>query len=154
MKKTFLLLAIIAAFFTACRQNKTQEQQIDSLANTPDTTAAKAKTCYAYIKDKDTVSLSLITAGNAVAGDLNYNFYEKDKNAGTISGIVKGDTIIADYTFGSEGATSYRQVAFVKKGDQLLEGYGPTQETDGRRIFTDIAGLKFGDITLSVIPCK
>jgi hypothetical protein len=154
MKKTILLFTVLAGFFSACQQNKTTEQHIDSLAATPDTNASKAKTCYAYIKDKDTVSLSLIIAGNAVAGNLNYNFYEKDKNAGTIAGIIKGDTIIADYTFQSEGTTSYRQIAFIKKGDQLLEGYGPTQETNGRRVFTNLAGLKYGDITLSPIACK
>ncbi|AMQ00404.1 hypothetical protein AY601_3539 [Pedobacter cryoconitis] len=134
--------------------NKTTAQKVDSLATTPDTNASKAKVCYAYIKNKDTVSLSLITTGNAVAGNLNYNFYEKDKNAGTITGIIKGDTIIADYTFQSEGSTSYRQIAFVKKGDQLLEGYGPTQEADGRTVFTNLAGLKYGDITLSPVACK
>ena len=154
MKKTILSSTILAGLFAACQQNKTTEQKIDSLATTPDTNASKAKACYVYIKDKDTVSLSLITAGNAVAGSLNYNFYEKDKNAGTIAGIIKGDTIIADYTFQSEGSTSYRQVSFIKKGDQLLEGYGPTQEADGRRVFTNIAGLKYGDITLSPVNCK
>ncbi|WP_367865499.1 hypothetical protein [Pedobacter sp. WC2423] len=154
MKKTILSLTILAGLFAACQQNKTPAQKIDSLATTPDTNTSKAKACYVYIKDKDTVSLSLITAGNAVAGSLNYNFYEKDKNAGTIAGIIKGDTIIADYTFQSEGSTSYRQVAFVKKGDQLLEGYGPTQEADGRTVFTNLAGLKYGDITLSPVNCK
>ncbi|KIO77249.1 hypothetical protein TH53_10390 [Pedobacter lusitanus] len=154
MKNIILSITVLAGLMTACRSNSTTEQKIDSLAAAPDTSVSKAKTCYAYIKNKDTVSLSLNMAGNAVAGNLNYNFYEKDKNSGTISGIVKGDTIIADYTFNSEGKTSYRQVAFVKKGDQLLEGYGPTQETDGRRVFTNLAGLKFGDITLSAIACK
>jgi len=150
MRRTILLFAILTGFFVACKPNKMQEQK----AGKSETDATKAKTCYSYIKDKDTVTLSLVTAGTAVAGDLNYNFYEKDKNAGTISGIIKGDTIIADYSFQSEGSTSYRQVAFVRKGDQLLEGYGPTQESDGRRVFTNLAGLKFGDITLSKTTCK
>jgi len=113
------------------------------------------KSCYAYIKNKDTVSLSLTKAGNAVTGELNYNFYEKDKNSGTIAGVIKGDTIIADYTFNSEGVSSVREVIFIKKGDVLAEAYGPVVEKSGKTVFTDKTKLKFDDhVKLAPIPCK
>jgi len=154
MKRSIVLLTVIAGFIAAC-QNKTPEQRIDSLATAPDTTAMADKSCYAYIKNKDTVSLSLTKAGNAVTGELNYNFYEKDKNSGTIAGVIKGDTIIADYTFNSEGISSVREVIFIKKGDVLAEGYGPAEEKSGKTVFTDKTKLKFDDyIKLSPIPCK
>jgi len=154
MRKSILSLALLAGFFAAC-QNKTPEETADSLATTPDTTMAPAKTCYAYIKNKDTVSLSLNSVGGDLTGNLNYNFYEKDKNEGTIAGIVKGDTIIADYTFNSEGTSSVRQVVFLKKDNQLIEGYGPAEEKGGKTVFTDLSKLKFGDaVVLSEIDCK
>ena len=154
MKRIILLFTVVAGFLMSC-QTKTTEQTIDSLAASPDSAAASKQSCYAYINDKDTVSLSFITAGNAIAGNLNYNLFEKDSNAGTIAGLIKGDTVIADYTFRSEGTTSYRQVVFLKKGDQLLEGYGPSEQADGKTKFTSLAKLKFGgSIVLSAIDCK
>ena len=154
MKKSILLLTVLAGCLAAC-QNKTPEQKIDSLANQPDTVAAKSRACYASIKGKDTVTLSYMIAGNTIAGKMNYTLFEKDRNSGTINGTVKGDTIIADYTFTSEGRTSVRQVAFLKKGDQLLEGYGPTEEKGGKIVFTNPAGLKYVDaVTLKVTDCK
>jgi len=154
MKRSILLLTVVAGFIAAC-QNKTPEQKIDSLATAPDTTVIADKACYAYIKNKDTASLSMTKAGNAVTGQLDYNFYEKDKNAGTIAGVIKGDTIIADYTFNSEGTSSVREVIFIRKGDQLAEGYGPMEEKGGRTVFTDKSKVKFGDyILLSPIECK
>lgn len=154
MKKSIVLLTVLAGCLAAC-QNKTPEQKIDSLANQPDTVAAKSRVCYASFKSKDTITLSYTIAGNAIAGKLNYAIFEKDRNTGTIAGLIKGDTIIADYTFSSEGKTSVRQVVFLKKGDQLLEGYGPTEEKDGKIVFTDPAGLKYVDaLSLKLTDCK
>lgn len=154
MKRSVLLFVTLTGCFTAC-QNKSPEQKIDSLATATDTSAVKTRTCYAYIKNKDTVLLSFNTAGHTIAGSLSYNLFEKDKNSGTVSGLIKGDTIIADYTATGEGMTSVRQVAFLKKGDQLLEGYAPTVEKNGKWIFTGTSELKFGaSLVLSAIPCK
>ena len=154
MKKSILLFAAIALCFTAC-QNKGPEQKIDSLAKATDTGAVKTTACYAYIKNRDTVLLSFNTAGHTIAGSLSNNLFEKDKNSGTIAGLVKGDTIIADYTSTGEGMTSVIQVAFLRKGDQLLEGYAPTVEKNGKLVFTNINALKFGaSLVLSAIPCK
>jgi hypothetical protein len=41
----------------------------------------------------------------SVVGNLCYRFFEKDKNDGTVIGKLQGDTLIADYTFMSEGVT-------------------------------------------------
>ncbi len=152
MKRSILWLTALAGCIVAC-QGKNPEQNTQTTKT--DAAASGPKTCYAYIKDKDTVMLSYTVAGNAVTGKFNYKLSEKDKNTGDISGLVKGDTIIADYTFNSEGRTSVRQVAFLKKGNQLLEGYGPTEEKDGKIAFTDVNGLKFVDaITLMLTDCK
>lgn len=154
MRKSILILVAVAGCFAAC-QNTSTEQQIDSLATAPDTSTTPGQACYTYIKNRDTVSLTFTTAGHEIAGKLSYNLYEKDKNSGTVSGMIKGDTIIADYTATGEGTTYISQVAFLKKGDQLLEGYGPSEEKNGKRVFTNKAALKFGEaIVLSAAPCK
>jgi hypothetical protein len=152
--KKYIVFAFITGLLASCQQ-KTPEQAVDSLATAPDTTAANTKKCYAYIKNRDTVSLTMNEVGNAVTGDLNYNLFEKDKNMGTIAGIVKGDTVIADYTFNAEGTKSVRQVVFLKKDGQLVEGFGPATEKDGKSVFTKLSALEFGDaIILSPVPCK
>lgn len=154
MKNSIVLITLIAGLMMAC-QTKSPEETADSLATVPDTTTHNGKFCYGFIKNKDTVSLSMTRVGHQVTGDLNYNYYEKDKNTGTISGQIKGDTLLADYTFMSEGLTTVRQIAFLMKGDQLTEGYGDSEEKNGRYMFKNTSTLNFSEgTTLSAIDCK
>lgn len=154
MNRSILILSAAAMIAAAC-QSKTTEEKIDSLAKSPDTVSSQSKACYAYTKNRDTVTLSYTIAGNTIAGEFSNNLFEKDKNSGQINGMIKGDTIIADYTAKGEGVTSIRQVAFLKKGDQLLEGYGDTEEKDGKMVFTKIHELKFvSAIGLTAVDCK
>lgn len=101
---------------------------------------------------KDTILMNLTMKGNQIlSGKLIYNFYEKDKNEGTLIGELKGDTLLADYTFMSEGISSVRQVVFLKKGGTYIEGYGDVvEDASGKVIFKDRKQLKFdGKIILS-----
>jgi len=60
-----------------------------------------------------------------------------------------------NYTFQSEGKTSIREVAFLKKGDQLAEGFGDVEEVKGKTKFKDLSKLKFdGLMTFDNIDCK
>lgn len=156
MKSIFPILGLIALLMASCQggtEKKTQAK-IDSTIVT-NATGPFAVQCYQYIKNRDTATLSLKTEYNKVTGTLGYNLYGKDKNAGSIAGIVKGDTIIANYTFQSEGKTSIREVAFLKKGDQLAEGFGDVQEVKGETKFKELNNLKFdGSMTFDKIDCK
>jgi hypothetical protein len=58
---------------------------------------------------------------------------------------MKGDTLLADYFFLSEGTRSIRQVAFLKRGNSLLEGYGNIEEQNGKTVFKKDKGLSFGN---------
>ena len=71
--------------------------------------------------------------------------FEKDKNNGIFEGELHGDTLIAEYTFTSEGKESIRQVAFLKKGNQLFEGFGDMEDKNGKMMFKNISTLKFGE---------
>lgn len=112
-------------------------------------------TCYTYIKGKDTATLSLLFSGEVATGALDYKWFEKDKSAGNIVGELRGDTLIVDYTFKSEGATSVRQVAFLKKGDHYLEGFAAVVQKDGKTEFTDLSQLDFSNgLAFTPSPCK
>lgn len=106
--------------------------------------ASKAEsTCYRYVNNKDTVILKTKTLNGLVTGTLIYNLYEKDKNTGTIEGKMDGEILLADYTFNSEGTTSERPVAFKKEGNNLIEGFGETENKNGKIIFKNIDSLNY-----------
>lgn len=161
MKRVYLLFAM-AAGLTACSSENTDSNKGDSTELiAEDTTftatnppAANSTDCYQYVNNKDSVVLKLKVAGEEVTGDLNYNWFEKDKNKGTLAGEMKGDTLIAEYLFDSEGTRSVRDVVFLKKGGQLYEGYGKSTEKGGKMTFEDRSKLKFDAIVLSKVPCN
>lgn len=155
MKNIFAILAI--ALFASCQGGtaKKTRAKIDSAIVSNASTPKNAVACYQYIKNRDTATLTLKTAGNEVSGSLGYNLYEKDKDSGTFKGIVKGDTLIADYTFHSEGKISVRQIALLKQDNKLIEGFGDVEEIKGNVKFKDISQLKFDNsIVFSKIDCK
>lgn len=101
--------------------------------------------CFVGAVGQDTVLLTFMLDGAIVTGDLAYNFYEKDRNTGTIEGELRGDTLFADYTFESEGLESVREVVFLKQDDNWVEGYGDMEEQNGKMVFTTPSSLTFGD---------
>ncbi|MGM9475401.1 hypothetical protein ACS5PU_03180 [Pedobacter sp. GSP4] len=157
MKNIIPVLGLAALLMASCQGGTAKKTQakIDSTIVTNAEAAPNSVECYQYIKNRDTATLSFKSDDNKVTGTLGYNLYEKDKNAGTIAGVVKGDTIIANYTFQSEGQTSVREVVFLKKENQLIEGFGDIREVKGETKYKDVNKLKFdGSIAFGKIDCK
>jgi len=154
MRTQILVSLIFLAVMISCKKAETTDAVF-----TPENEASVAeitgKGCYEFIKGKDTVTLSLVQNSNNVNGELDYHWAEKDRNRGTISGIFIGDTLFADYTFMSEGLTSVREIAFVKKGNSLVEGFGDVVEKDRKQVFTNPKKLNFdGGILLIKTDCN
>jgi len=163
MKKSLVLLTGIALLVSACNSSNTTSNDADSTSVTSvDTTLTpavpaqvKVTDCYIYIKNRDTVKLKLNTENEELTGDLSYNLFEKDSNKGTIAGEIKGDTILAEYTYDSEGMRSTREIVFLKRDGKLYEGFGDVEEKSGKTVFKNRAKLKFEDaIILSLTECK
>lgn len=147
MKKIFLTLITCICILTSCRNEPKQ---------TPEQLPAPVgiAQCYPYTTDKDTVSMKLTLVGNEVTGDLAYNYFEKDKNKGTLRGVMSGDTLFATYTFASEGIESSREVAFLKKDNDLVDGYADVQEKNGMMVFASKTSLDFSSkIILKLVDC-
>jgi len=163
MKRSFFFLGLAAVLFGACtseNKNKTAADSSELIAEDTTFTATKAPSsavraeCYRYINNRDTVAMELKIAGEEYTGKLNYSFFEKDKNKGTFAGEMKGDTLIAEYIFDSEGMRSVREVVFLKKDEKLLEGFGETEEKGSKVIFKDRSKLNFGNaVVLSKTAC-
>ena len=156
MKHTLLFFAFGLNIFAACNNAKAPDDEavVDSSEKDSPVTVDKNVTCYAYINNKDSILLHLEFQGNHLSGDLVYNLFEKDKNTGTIEGEMKGDTMCASYTFLSEGVNSIREVAFLKKGNTLSEGFGDAEQKDNKMVFKDRNALNFNqNIVLKESPC-
>ncbi|HLP50759.1 MAG TPA: hypothetical protein VK154_07735 [Chitinophagales bacterium] len=146
-----------AVLLSACN-NKPQAVEATEAVNMDTTTVTTAVTnsikCYAFTSKGLTVNMYIEQYGTEVTGRLTYDFAIKDDNEGLLKGRYYGDTLIADYAFKSEGTTSIRQVAFVKNGNQLTEGYGDVAEKEGKMMFKNRSSLSFTGTALNEVPCK
>lgn len=158
MKKVIVSGLVFMSVLVSCIKEK--EKEVETIPDASEKIVVQepvSEECYSAIIKKDTISLSLNIKENQIAsGKLTYNFFEKDKNEGTLIGELRGDTLIADYTFMSEGVSSIRQVAFLKKGSTYVEGYGGVvDDNNGKVTFKDTKQLKFdGKTVLSKADCK
>ena len=159
IKKVSYLLAaaITGSLFFSCNSNSTQKEETNIKQEETKTpvTITEPATCYALDNGKDKVAMQIGITNNEVTGDLIYNYFEKDKNSGTIKGEMHGDTLLATYTFMSEGKVSKRDVAFLKKGDEIVEGYGSVDPATDEPNFTDRSAIKFDNtFILKKTDCK
>jgi hypothetical protein len=155
MKRIFIFCICIV--FLACSNNENSTTALansDSLSgetvhsNAKDTIITKAKPmilagCYEMIFKRDTAQLNLDVKDTVITGTLNYHLYEKDKNTGTIKGVLRDNMIYADYTFQSEGTTSLREVIFKINDNTLVSAFGDLTEKQGKFIFRDKDHLQF-----------
>lgn len=119
-----------------------------------DEEATASHACYMFANNNDTIDLRINYSGESITGTLVYKLHEKDMNRGTIQGYMKGDLLIADYTFMSEGVESERQVAFKKVDNSFIEGYGEVVTSGDKVSFSNIDSLEFNTrFLLSKIDC-
>ena len=154
MKTRILTSALLFLMMLSC--NKKAETETVTV-ETPEPKPAKDsrdRECFQLVKKNDTIMLNIAQNSNNVNGELHYHFHEKDANMGTISGIFIGDTLIADYTFKSEGMTSVRETIFVRKGNTLVQGIGEMEEKESKQVFKYPKALTFDNsIVLEKIDC-
>ncbi|MEW2920462.1 hypothetical protein AB1A65_03265 [Muricauda sp. ANG21] len=97
--------------------------------------------CYTYTANGNKISLEITDMSNTILANLDYALKEKDANTGTFAGTLNDSILIGRYTFASEGMESTREVAFLVKENQLIEGYGELDETG--TAFKDKNNLSF-----------
>lgn len=156
MKKVIVLGVVFMSILVSCKKEKEMEEA-PAASEKIVVEEPVSEECYSAIIKKDTISMTLNIKGDQLtSGKLSYNFYEKDKSFGTLVGKIKGDTLFADYAFMSEGVATVRQVAFLKKGNSYVEGFGDViDDNKGKVTFKDTKQLKFeGNIVLSKVDCK
>ncbi|MFC6861023.1 hypothetical protein [Zunongwangia atlantica] len=129
MKIRLLTLGLSGILIISCKNNENQDtKDSETLVEAQQQYEEEEEEipvmmCYLYASETDTISLNIEKLDKNISGSLIYMLKEKDINRGEISGEMKGDTLFADYEFMSEGKTSVRQVMFLQKENQLVEGY-------------------------------
>lgn len=154
MKNIFIPVVIL---LFGCNNNK----QAESSTDTPDTIqkmapATLATGCYKMVVLNDSAFLTIEKMDDHVTGTLQYRWFEKDKNDGTIKGIIKDSLLVVNYTFNAEGRKSVREVVFKIKKDTLVEGFGDISMNGIDTVkFKDISTLNFmNDRPFVKYPCK
>lgn len=149
------LLAFMACNESASNTNPSNTDSATVGADTGKMTIQIPRSdCYKFANANDTITLKVETFPNVVTGLLNYTLKEKDKNRGEIDGVLRGDTLVADYSFMSEGTRSVRQVVFLIKDDVATEGYGAMSEKEGKMVFDNVATVDFSKGTkLNKVDC-
>jgi hypothetical protein len=151
MKPHLILFAtgLVVALFSCQTGNNETARHTEAKTDT-----SASVICYQYAANKDTIRLQMNQAGEKVSGTLLYSLYEKDRNQGIIAGTLKGDLLLADYTFQSEGMTSVRQVAFKRKGNGWVEGYGDIITKNDTVSFRNADSLRFDNTSeLGEVAC-
>ncbi|MEO8853731.1 MAG: hypothetical protein ABI359_08130 [Ginsengibacter sp.] len=144
MKKIVTIL-ICMLVVLSCNNPAPQDEEnnkTDTLIAAKSSTTLNYELCFSKM-EKDTIFLQMAVHDSVVSGNLNYRLFEKDANSGKIKGKLYSDTLIADYTFKSEGIESVRQVVFLIKDSIATEGFGEMREENGRLIFTNVHDLNF-----------
>ncbi|TDW52403.1 hypothetical protein EV144_1011093 [Flavobacterium sp. 270] len=157
MKKVLALTMMILVVFVSCKKTEPVAPTITpSAPKEAEVVEPAGNQCYSYSANNSMVDLSFnVNSHQEVNGTLSYNISGKDKNEGILVGNMKGDTLIAEYTFTSEGVSSVREVAFLHKDATFIEGYGDTIEANDKVTFKDKSKLKFDQKnTLVKVDCK
>jgi hypothetical protein len=151
MKNRIAVLLVISTVFFSCKKTETT---VVEKPTTPEVYNKISTECYAYTKGKDTITANLTIEGDSVNGNLAYKFFEKDKSSGPVVGTIKGDTLLLEYTFQSEGSQSILEVAFLRKNNKLTEGYGDIEDINGKVTFKNKKQLQFSGTVLNKISCN
>ncbi len=148
MSKNFYFW-IFLLFFIGCKKN--QDLVLPEGVSEMDISG-----CYIYSQDSNYVEMEIINEGEEIIGKLKYALFEKDANTGTIKGRISKGILIADYRFTSEGVQSTRQIAFLIKNNQLIEGYGEVEVNGKTANFKNIENLNFSssNIVLEKQECS
>ncbi|MEO6611764.1 MAG: hypothetical protein ABIT05_02485 [Chitinophagaceae bacterium] len=150
----FVTGILLPALFLSCNSTGIQiETPVSPQAKTKET--PPSQTCYRYTVNTDTILLNMTRKGDAVTGTLIYHLDGKDKNTGTLKGLIKDDILLANYSFMSEGIRSVRQVAFKLNGSTAVEGFQETGTTHDTAYFRDINSLEYNNsMVLTAVVCK
>ena len=159
--KNLILSALIILTAASCEKKSTET--VDTQTVTPDSItvpesnepveSSTLQSCYMEVTGKDTLFVSLDDNLGTITGKMRYKNFEKDSSFGDVMGTQNGDTIKLNYTFEAEGTTSDREIYFLRKDGNLIEGIGEHKTEGNRDFYANPAQLKYEGHTLKSVDC-
>jgi hypothetical protein len=159
--KNLILSALMILTAVSCEKKTTET--VDMQTTTPDSItvpesnepveSSTLQTCYMEVTGKDTLFVSLDDNLGTITGKMRYKNFEKDSSFGDVMGTQNGDTIKLNYTFEAEGTTSDREIYFLRKDGNLIEGIGEHKTEGNRDFYANPAQLKYEGHTLKSVDC-
>lgn len=160
--KNYILSAFI--MITALSCEKKSSETVSSQTTAPDSVTvpesnepiepSTLQSCYFAANGKDSVFVSLDDNLGTITGKMRYKNFEKDSSSGDVMGTQNGDTIKLSYTFQAEGKTSEREIYFLKKNNELIEGIGDHKTEGNKDFYANPNQLKYQGNTLKQIDCN
>lgn len=160
--KKYILTSFTVLTIISCEKKSSEITDIqttlpDSVVipeNAEPVASSTLQTCYTGATGKDSVFISLDDNLGTITGKLRYENFEKDSSFGDVMGTQNGDTLKLNYTFQSEGMTSDREIYFLKKEGNLIEGIGDHKVEGKKDLYANTANLKYDGQTLKQTDCK
>ncbi|WP_291116926.1 hypothetical protein [Flavobacterium sp. UBA6135] len=152
MRKIATLLYLFIFFFSCESSIKKQA----AVVLIPEVSPAELTlSCYEMLDVDSFVKLRVTKVTDSIFGYLNYSLAGKDKNTGTIKGVIQGDVFYGVFDFLSEGISSSREVAFKIQEGSLIEGFGDLEMYGNQAKFKNKALLTFAEsIVLQQVICN
>lgn len=159
--KNFILSAFMVFTALSCEKKTTETVDVQT-ANADSVTIPESnepiesstlQTCYMEATGKDTLFITLDDNLGTITGKMRYKNFEKDSSFGDVMGTQNGDTLKLNYTFESEGTTSDREIYFLKKDGNLIEGIGEHKTEGNRDFYANTGQLKYEGHTLKAADC-
>ncbi len=145
-----LILAFLTIGLLSCNQRtNTKTEQLQAQERS-ETTQEKPNAilelgCYSYSDNLNTAIFKISNLEDSIVGKLTYAHDGKDINSGVFIGELIDDKLFGTYTFISEGEESKREIAFLIKNEQLIEGYGELNENGTG--FLDKENITYASVT-------
>lgn len=158
--KNLILSATVVLTAISCEKKQsetfTQDTSIDSVL-IPETNepveSSTLQTCYVAVSGKDSVFISLEDNLGTFIGKMRYKNFGKDSSLGDISGTQNGDTLKLTYNFEAEGTTSEREIYFLRKDGNLIEGIGDHIMEANKDFYADPGKLTYNGHLLKPVDC-
>ena len=151
-----LLLGVMLLISSCNDKGKTSSSVLQDSASITKTAGADTAVsgCFSQVVRNDTALLELENNKGNVTGVLTYNYYQKDRNDGTLQGEQTGDIIKGWYLFKSEGVMSVRQVSWKINENELWPAIGEVAEKNDTTVFVQPDKLRYDSANaFRKIPC-
>lgn len=157
------LIAIIGLAISVTNCDKKQQETVSkqtvqdsvNFVQSEDTAPVELpQTCYLGITGKDSVFVLLDDNLGTITGKMRYKNFGKDSSIGDLVGSANGDTLKLSYTFEAEGTTSEREIFFLRKDGNLIEGIGEQKTEGNKATYTKSNKLEYSADPLKPAECN